>query len=97
MTKAQISTKVKERTEEIISSGKYAEARAEALNEQFIAFLDELGFNEPFHPEPIAEEDIRGFLESFDFPSEDDWAESEAESEADDYEDDKYQQYKERD
>ena len=40
----------------------------------------------------ITEDDVRGFIDSFDFPSESDWCADEYESRRDSFEDAKYEQ-----
>jgi len=70
----------------------YWEARDEEFDQQFRDFL--LTIKEP---ENITEDDIQGFIDSFDFPSEDQWAIDEYESRRDSFYDAKYEEYKERD
>ena len=70
----------------------YWEARDKEFDNEFrntFVFADILQF--------ITEEDIQGFLDSFTFPSEDEWVVDEYESRRDSFNDQKYQEYKERD
>ena len=69
---------------------RYEEARDEEFDRQFrdMFFKD---------PDIITEDDVQGFIDSFDFPEEGEWLANEYESFIGDLEDQKYQAYKERD
>ena len=86
------SRQIKDRAMEIFESDEYQEARNEEFNEQFRDFLSgniEAG-------SVFSEDDIQGFMDSFDFPSEEDYAMGKACSEADEWADAKYEEMKER-
>ena len=70
----------------------YQEARDDAFNDEFVDFITGTPTDDK-----LTEDDIRGFLDSFTFPDEDEWATSEYESARDSFEDAKYQEWKERD
>ena len=71
----------------------YQEARDTEFHEQFCKFILE---NDNF--EFIwTEDELQGFLDTFEFESVSDWCASEYQSRLEDYEDQKYQEYKERD
>jgi len=65
----------------------YEEARDEAFNEEFRDMFSQEKY-------VITEEDLQGFLDSFTFPEEGDWALDQAESEYEGYMDSKYQAMK---
>ena len=67
----------------------YDEAYDEAFNEEFRDFLSEFGSDDI-----IREDDIQGFLDSFTFPDEDEWAYEQVQADYDDYCDSKYQEWK---
>ena len=74
---------------EKISEG-YQDARDEEFHKQFIQeFLHSINTGYV-----LTEDDIRGFLESFTFPEEFEWAASEYESQIDAYEDAKHEEAK---
>ena len=70
----------------------YQEASDEAFNNEFVKFFAELIIEGN-----ITEDDIQGFIDSFDFPNEEQWAIDEYQSRLESFEDQKYQEYKERD
>ena len=70
----------------------YQEARDEAFNNEFVKFFAELIIEGN-----ITEDDIQGFIDSFDFPDEEQWAINKYESRRDSFYDAKYQEYKEKD
>lgn len=86
--------RIKERCIELEESGDYQEARDEEFNNQFWDMFKPVGKDEVVS---VTEDDIQGFLDSFEFPDEDEWICSKAESEYDDWADAKYQEWKERD
>ena len=65
----------------------YQEARDEAFNNEFVKFFAELIIEGN-----ITEDDIQGFMDSFDFPSESDWCADEYESRRDSFYDAKYEE-----
>ena len=71
---------------------KYQEARDDAFNDEFVDFITGTPTDDK-----LTEDDIQGFLDSFTFPEEYDWATSEYESDRDTYADARYQEWKERD
>ena len=79
---------IKARAEELADG--YQEARDVEFNEQFRDMFS-------IESEIITEDDLQGFLDSFTFPDEGDWAYDQVQSELDDIGDQKYQEYKERD
>jgi len=82
------SRQIKDRACEL-SEG-YEEARDYEFNEQFRDFIAaNLEDNTVFE-----EDDIRGFLESFTFPEEGDWAMDQAMNELEDIGDQKYEQWR---
>ena len=49
-------------------------------------------FRDTFYKDDLTEDDVKGFLESFTFPEEFEWAASEYESQIDAYEDAKHEE-----
>jgi hypothetical protein len=78
---------IKARAEELLEG--YDEARAEAFYEEF---EDMFVVNGALAP--INEDDVQGFIDSFTFPDEDEWAYDQVENEIADIEDQRYQQMK---
>jgi hypothetical protein len=78
---------IKARAEELLEG--YDEARAEAFYEEF---EDMFVVNGALAP--IDEDDVQGFIDSFTFPDEDEWAYDQVENEIADIEDQRYQQMK---
>ena len=66
----------------------YQEARDEAFNDEFYDEFTDAGMLTT----SLTEDDVQGFLDSFDFPDEDDWAMASAESEYEGYMDSKYEE-----
>ena len=85
------SKKIKDRAIEISESDDYQKARDDAFDDQFRDFVSETKF-----PECITEDDVQGFLDSFTFDDEDEWAMNKACNEVDDYYDAKYEEEKDR-
>ena len=83
------SRRIKDRACELAEG--YEEARDYEFNEQFKDFIKELQ-KEP--DELITEDDLQGFLDSFTFPEEGDWAMDKAQNELDDIGDQKYEQWR---
>ena len=79
------SRRIKDRATELAEG--YEEARDEAFNEEFRDMFSQEKY-------VITEEDLQGFLDSFTFPEEGDWALDQAESEYEGYMDSKYEQMK---
>ena len=92
MSNRKINQTIKERCIELEESGSYQLARDEEFNEQFTEFI----VGTPTDT-PLTEDDVQGFLDSFEFPDEFEWIADEVESEAGDYADQAYEEYKERD
>jgi len=67
----------------------YQDAKDYEFNQQFVKFFAELIIEGN-----ITEDDIQGFIDSFDFPSEDEWVVDEYQSRLDDFNDQKYQSFK---
>ena len=67
----------------------YNEAYDEAFNDEFRDFLSTFK-----DTDIITEDDIQGFIDSFTFPEEDEWAFDEVQSDYEDYCDAKYQEWK---
>jgi len=70
----------------------YQDAKDYEFNQQFKNMFIERGYLID-----ITEDDLQGFIDSFDFPSEEQWVVDEYQSRLDDFNDQKYQEYKERD
>ena len=66
------------------------------IEERNDAFDEELRDTFCTSMDTITEDDIMGFLDSFDFPDFEDWATAKIESDVDSYYDSKYQEYKDR-
>ena len=88
------SRRIKDRACELAEG--YDDARDEAFNEEFRdMFTSQLKVgNSKIHfiNESVTEDDIRGFLDSFSFDEENEWAMAKALSELDDIGDQKYEQ-----
>jgi len=81
------SRQIKDRACELAEG--YEEARDEEFNMQFQDFITALdAFN------TVTYDDVQGFMDSFTFPEESDWAMDKAESELEDIEDQRYEQWK---
>ena len=80
---------------ELIAEG-YEEARDIEFDIQFRDMFNEYFLTEKGMKIVITEDDIQGFIDSFDFPDEDEWCEDELESQRDAFEDAKYEEYKDR-
>ena len=81
---------MKKRCREIGDSDDYQAERDIAFNEEFRDnFSDNTG-----NLYVITEDDVRSFLDSFDFPDPAKWACDKAEQERDEWADRKYEQYK---
>ena len=89
----KIQQTIKERCIELDESDEYQEARDEEFNNQLRDFL-EIEPSEGFGP--MTEEDVQGFLDSFTFQDKYQWIYDKAESEAGDYADQAYEDYKDR-
>ena len=85
------SRKIKERAIEICEEGSYQETRDEEFDEQFI---NEFFSGNESDRETLTEDDVQGFMDSFTFPDEDEWCMDKACSEADDWADAKYEEWK---
>ena len=86
---------IKARAEELIEG--YQEARDEEFSNEFKDYvLDYLKLGHPAHnlKNIITEDDIQGFMDSFTFEDEWDWAYTQVQNELDDIGDAKYQQMK---
>ena len=81
------TNRIKERAEELLEG--YQEARDEAFYEEFEDIFVVNGALTP-----ITEDDVQGFMDSFTFPDEWDWAFDAVQSELDDIGDQQYQQWK---
>ena len=82
------SRKMKDRACELAEG--YEEARDEAFNEEFRDFLTEIMEIESC--DIFTEDMIQGFLDSFTFPEEGEWAMDKALNELEDIADQKYEQ-----
>ena len=65
---------IKELAERKIESGEYDEARAFAFTQEFEDFMQDYIEKVSGNFKTITEDDLQGFLESFEFPEEDEWA-----------------------
>jgi len=86
MTNARLRKIGKERAIEIEESGEYQDARDEAFDKELKDMLDDI------YPAIVTEDDVKGLLDSFEFPNESDWVASKVESEYGDYMDQAYEQ-----
>ena len=86
------SRQIKNRAMEILESDEHQEARDEEFSNQFIDFIKPMLYDN----DVITEDDVQGFIDSFDFPDEDEWAIDKACSEADDYGDMKMEEARDR-
>ncbi len=68
----------------------YEDARAEEFSTQFYDFIKETVKDEYV----LTEDDIQGFIDSFDFLGEDEWCASEYQSRMESFEDAKYEEMK---
>ena len=75
---------------EQLSEG-YQDAKDYEFNEQFTNFITGTPASQP-----LTEEDVQGFLDSFTFPDETEWSWNEMESELDDIDDQRYEEEKDR-
>ncbi len=97
-----MSRKIKDRAIEICESDDYQEARNEEFDTQFRDFLKEYlptpqgRFRHDKKIEPIIEDDIQGFIDSFTFPDENEWCMEKACNEVDDYYEAKFEEEKDR-
>jgi len=85
------SRKIKDRASELAEG--YEEARDEAFNEEFIDMFSGKAKGKTYI-KTVTYDDIQGFLDSFTFPEEGDWAMDQAQSEYEGYQDAKYEQMK---
>jgi len=85
MTNARLRQIGKERAIELEESGKYLDTRAAAFHEYLVSFIEET-------ETVVSEEDIEGLLDSFEFPTEEEWIADKVESEYGDYIDQAYDQ-----
>jgi len=92
MTNARLRQIGKERAIELEESGAYQEERDEAFTKHFKDVLMPSGVNTNLEKWSITEDDIQGFLDSFEFPDEEEWIASKVESEYGDYMDQAYDQ-----
>ena len=81
------SRRIKDRACELAEG--YEEARDEEFNMQFQDFITSL---DPFNT--VTVDDVQGFLDSFTFPEENDWAMDKALTELDDIGDQQYERWK---
>ncbi len=91
------SNRIKDRATEICESDAYQEARDEAFNEFFKDTILIQGVNTNLEKLVVTEDDIQGLIDSFTFQDEDEWCMEKSLSELDDINDQKYQEWKERD
>ena len=80
----------KARAEELTDG--YEEARDAEFNSQFLDFILPPGGVKDCKAISFTEDDVQGFLDSFDFPEQWDWAYDKVQSELDDIGDQKYEQ-----
>ena len=73
---------------ELIAEG-YQVARDDEFYVQLMDFIKE-------SDGLVTEDDLQGFIDSFDFPDEDEWCATEFESQRDSFEDAKYEEYRDR-
>ena len=85
------TNKIKDRACEL-SEG-YEEARDEAFNEEFQEFVSYIK-DARVCLSKMTYDDVQGFLDSFTFPDEGDWAMDQAQNELDDIGDQKYEQWR---
>ena len=97
MSNKKINQTIKERCIELDESGSYQEARDEEFSEQFFDKMFPSGVNTNLEKWRINEDDVIDFMNEFEFKEEFEWIVDKAESEAEDYADQAYQEYKERD
>ena len=90
MTNRQISKSIKERSIELQESGSYQESRDEEFTVQFMKEFEPMFKS----GEVFSEDDVKGFMDSFEFPDEWTWAEAEAQSEYETHADAQYESLK---
>jgi len=76
---------------ELIAEG-YEDAKSEEFYSSLMLFISKTRKETG----AVTEDDIQGFIDSFDFPDEFEWCEDELESQRDAFEDAKYEEYKDR-
>jgi len=86
MTNARLRKIGKERAIEIEESGEYQEARDEAFDKELKDMLDDI------YPATVTEDDVKGLLDSFEFPTEEEFIWEKVNSEYGDYCDQAYEQ-----
>ena len=91
LTNANIRKGAKQYYEEHIDE--YQDARDESFSDQFRTWIED-EFSEDKNEQPITEDDVQGFLNSFEFKDEDDWISDMYESYIGDLEDKAYDSYK---
>jgi hypothetical protein len=79
--------RIKARAEELLEG--YDDACDEAFHDEFMDVLSDFGDDET-----ITRDDVQGFIDSFTFPDEDEWAFDQVQDEIDAYEDAKYEQWR---
>ena len=84
--------KMKKRAEELAEG--YQDARDEAFSDEFIDMFMLTDENGEVLMKTFTEDDIQGFLDSFTFPDEGDWAFDAVQSELDEIGDQKYEMLK---
>ena len=84
--------RIKARAEELVEG--YEDARDMAFNDEFKDMFMEHFVGKTLPHNTINEDDIQGFLDSFSFPDEDEWAFDQVQSELDDIGDQKMEEYK---
>ena len=82
------TNQIKARAEELAEG--YQDARDEAFNDEFYDEFTDTGMLTT----SLTEDDVQGFMDSFDFPDEDQWAIDEYESRQDSFYDAKYESFK---
>ena len=95
MTRAQVQYKINTRAVELMDSGAYQDARDETFTEEFREFMGSY-IKQDCSFEVVAEDDVRGFLDNFNFPDETKWVADKAESEYDDVCDAEYELEKDK-
>jgi hypothetical protein len=78
--------RMKARAEELLDG--YEDARNEAFHDEF----EDMFMSKTGGLLQLTEDDVQGFLDSFTFPDEDEWAFDQVQSELDDIADAKYEQ-----
>ncbi len=80
------TNQIKARAEEFVESGEYEEEKAEAFKQELNDYLDSMTV------EDMDIDFFQGFLDTFSFPDEDDWAYNKVQAELDDIGDQMYEQ-----